>query len=60
MPWSPLVILILPWFTFYWWSDDWKYIATGGLWVPALYHPDRMVGSPFRTDRTRDFIHPYL
>merc|ERR1719473_1578885 len=59
MPYAPIVVLILPWFLFYWFSDDWKYIITLGMWQPALYHPDRNVLSPFRPPKSVEYLKPY-
>merc|ERR1712086_650710 len=39
-PWSFAVVPAAAWFTFPWWSDDWKKTASLGIYEPPLCHWD--------------------
>merc|ERR1712193_406998 len=39
-PWTLAVGPAAAWFTFGWWSDDWKKFATLGIYEPPLTHWD--------------------
>mmetsp|Transcript_51485 Transcript_51485/g.112870 ORF Transcript_51485/g.112870 Transcript_51485/m.112870 type:complete len:113 (-) Transcript_51485:84-422(-) len=58
LEWSPFMVISTMWYMFGWFSDDWKHIFTGGLYIPLIYHPDTN-NSAFRGDRVKEFLRPY-
>lgn len=57
-PWGMVYAIALPWFCFHWFSDEWKYTLTLGMWKPPLFHPDSGQTS-FRSKYCLKFIRPY-
>merc|ERR1712194_452660 len=49
MPWCWVTVPGAAWFSFGWWSDDWKKKLTLGIWEPPLVHWDSNMTN-FRTD----------
>merc|ERR1712039_333514 len=48
-PWAFPVVPGCAWYTFFWWSDDWKKILTLGIYEPPIVHWDmNMTG--YRSD----------
>jgi len=48
-PWCYAIVPGAAWFTFGWWSDEWKKIGTLGLYEPPIVHWD-MNMTAYRSD----------
>merc|ERR1711862_476237 len=49
MPWCFTTVPLVGWFSFGWWSDDFKKILTLGIYEPPLIHWDTNM-TPYRSD----------
>merc|ERR1719183_341004 len=50
-PWAFPAVPGVAWYTFPWWSDEWKKTLTPGIYEPPLYHWDTNM-----TDYRSDFV----